>query len=42
MNDNYGPGDLETIAMVHGENMEEAGKCHSRHTALVELLESLR
>jgi len=35
------PSDIAGIAIVHGENMERAGKCRARHSAIVTILEDL-
>lgn len=42
MDENYGSGDLEIIALVHGQNMEEAGKCRERHAGILEAFEAMR
>ena len=42
MDENYGSGDLEIIALVHGQNMEEAGKCRERHAGILEAFDAMR
>ena len=34
-------GELTEILQTHAENMESAGRCRTRHGALVELLEQI-
>jgi len=35
------PADIEGIAMVHGLNMENAGKCRARQAAILDIIETL-
>ena len=34
-------GELTEILQTHAENMESAGRCRTRHAALVELLDQI-
>ncbi len=33
------PSDIEGMAIVHGVNMENAGKCRLRHEAIIGIVE---
>lgn len=35
------PPDIEGMALVHGVNMENAGKCRSRQWAILDIIEAL-
>lgn len=35
------PSDIEGMAIVHGINMENAGKCRVRHTAILKIISQL-
>ena len=38
----YDSGNLETILLTHGHNMEAAGICRARHNALITKLKELQ
>ncbi len=35
------PEDIEGMAIVHGVNMENAGKCRARQWAILDIIEDL-
>ncbi len=37
----YPSGDIEEIAMIHAENMKNAGICRTRHGAIVDRLNEI-